>query len=234
MSEIKKVFGIIIALFFAVLIMSFIVGAVINLVLPPSEAVYGDEVVVDIGENDFLVATLKGCAKVSEEKIPDASFKTSAGQFSYFDAKNITYVDTQGRKDYLIVWKSTPDKYYDFKNGSVNQYVSAYLTDSDAKCFIEYSYENGEVYGIILGCDNIQYSESDLMYSILGLNRTGFSLSYTTPSSSYVSYDSGNHYHTVIPDRYTLSRTDPGAYYDHYEYGDDYGIDDYLEVEGYD
>lgn len=234
MSEIKKVFGIIIALFFAVLIMSFIVGAVINLVLPPSEAVYGDEVVVDIGENDFLVATLKGCAKVSEEKIPDASFKTSAGQFSYFDAKNITYVDTQGRMDYLIVWKSTPDKYYDFKNGSVNQYVSAYLTDRDAKCFMEYSYENGEVYGIILGCDNIQYSESDLMYSILGLNRTGFSLSYTTPSSSYVSYDSGNHYHTVIPDRYTLSRTDPGAYYDHYEYGDDYGIDDYLEVEGYD
>ncbi len=234
MSDIKKVLGIIVALFFAVLIMSFIVGAVINLVVPPSEALYSDEVVVDIGENNFLVATLKSCAKIAEEKIPDGSFKTSDGQFSYFDAKNITYVDMDGRKDYMIVWKSTPDKYFDFENKSVNQYISAYLTDRDAKCFIEYSYENNEVYGIILGCDNIPYSEYDLMFNILDLNRTGFDLVYTTPSSSYSSYDSGSHYHTVVPDRYTLSRTDPGAYYDHYEYGDNYEIDNYLESEGFD
>ena len=46
-------------------------------------------------------------------------------------------------------------------------------------------------------------------------------------------FGSQNHYHTVVGDRYSLSRDDLDAYYNHYEYGDDYGIDDYLEVEGY-
>ena len=116
-------------------------------------------------------------------------------------------------------------------------YISDYAKDGKSKCFIEYSYESKEVYGIILGTDNIRYSESDLMYEILDLNSSGFKLSYTTiyPTSTSGSFSgSQNHYHTVVGDRYSLSRSDPGAYYDHYEYGDDYGIDDYLEVEGYD
>ncbi len=37
-----------------------------------------------------------------------------------------------------------------------------------------------------------------------------------------------------MPDRHSLSRSDPGSYYDHYEYGDNYEIDDYLESQGYD
>ena len=86
---------------------------------------------------------------------------------------------------------------------------------------------------------NKDISESKLIYDILGLNRTGFDLVYSSTSSKQPSYSSsyssgGNHYHTVVPDRYTLSRTDPGAYYDHYEYGDNYDIDNYLESEGYD
>lgn len=79
----------------------------------------------------------------------------------------------------------------------------------------------------------------------------GSIINLLAPPSEEVSYDNnivelegGNaaisngggsgHYHTVVPDRYSLSRTDPGAYYDHYEYGDNYDIDDYLEFEGYD
>lgn len=236
MSKLKKVAVILIALFIAMLVMGFVIGSIVNLIIPPSEALYSDEVVEDIGGDNFLVAKLDGCLKVNEENIPDASFKTSGGQFSYFDAKNISYVDTSGRKGYFIVWKAIPDKYDIFENKNVNQYVSDYLTDINAKCFIEYSHENNCVYGIILGCDNIYYGESNLMYDILGLNRTGFELSYSDYGTSYGgSYSSGaDHYHTVIPDRYTLSRTDPGAYYDHYEYGDNYDIDDYLESEGYD
>ena len=73
------------------------------------------------------------------------------------------------------------------------------------------------------------------MYEILGLDENGFDLVYTNNAPSY-SYSSSpsSHYHTVVPDRYSLSRSDPGAYYDHYEYGDNYEIDDYLESEGYD
>lgn len=35
---------------------------------------------------------------------------------------------------------------------------------------------------------------------------------------------SGNHYPTVVPDRYTLSRSDSGVYYDSYEYEDNYEV----------
>ena len=78
-------------------------------------------------------------------------------------------------------------------------------------------------------------SESKFLYDILSLDKNSFNLVYTQPvQQSYGGTSSGSHYHTVVPDRYTLSRTDPGAYYDHYEYGDNYAIDDYLEVEGYD
>ncbi len=73
------------------------------------------------------------------------------------------------------------------------------------------------------------------MYDILGLNKSGFALVYSHVVPYHGNYHStGSSYHTVVPDRYTLSRTDPGAYYDHYEYGDNYDIDNYLESEGYD
>lgn len=231
----KHIAIILIAIFMVLLIFGFVVGTIVNVFFTPPQASYSDEVVEKIGGDDFLVATLKHCLKVSEENIPDASFKTSTGTYSWYDAKKITFVDTSGRKEYMVVWKSAPDKYpYDVSK-KVNQYTSDYLTDRNAKCFIEYSWEDNCVYGIVLGTDNITCSESKLMYTILGLNKDGFDLSYTAPTtSSGSSLSSGNHYHTVVGDRYTLSRTDPGSYYDHYEYGDDYGIDDYLESEGYD
>lgn len=234
MSRVKKVAVILVAIFIAMLVIGFSVGSIANLIFTPSEAIHSDKIIEDIGGDGFLTATLKGCLKVHEEKIQDGSFKTSSGKFDYFDAKNITYVDTDGKKDYLIVWKTTPDKYPNFKDKTENQYISAYLTDIDAKCFIEYSYEHDCVYGIIIGTGNISYSEYDLMYDILNLNRTGFDLVYTDLETGGGYYSSGSHYHTVVPDRYTLSRTDPGAYYDHYEYGDNYDIDNYLESEGYD
>lgn len=68
----------------------------------------------------------------------------------------------------------------------------------------------------------------------------------TTSSSSPSSSSSSSHHHgsgygssshsdyDVRDSRYELSRRDPGAYYDHYEYGEDYDIDDYLESEGFD
>jgi hypothetical protein len=65
----------------------------------------------------------------------------------------------------------------------------------------------------------------------------------------YSPTDSGTHYYTgdsagssggsahydgvdTSPD--TFARNDPDWYYDHYEYGDNPDIDDYLESEGYD
>jgi len=229
MSRIKLIVGVVAVLLVAVLLFSFF--------STPSKADYYDNFTEDIGGDGFLVANLTHALKIGETNIPDGSFKASTGEYNYFGAKNISYVDYVGAKDYIVVWKTTPDKYsfFDTKN-KVNQYVSDYSKSSDEKCFIEYSYENNAVYGIIIGSENnITFKESELMYEILGLDENGFNLVYTTKAPSYsYSSSSGGHYHTVVPDRYTLSRTDPGAYYDHYEYGDNYDIDNYLESEGYD
>lgn len=203
--------------------------------LAPSKANADDVIFEAIGGDDFLNATLKGCVKISEENIPDGTFNTNVGEFGYYNAKNISYVDTQGRHGYMIVWKTTPDKYNFNTSSNVNLYLSAYLTDRNAKTFIEYSYENKNVYGIILGSDEITYSESELIYVILGLNPYGFDLSYSGDSTttSSASTTSSDHYHTVVEDRYSLSRNDPDSYYDYYEYGDNYEIDNYLESQGY-
>ena len=221
----------------AILILLILIIGIPLIILTPPKAHYEDTVFEAIGGDEFLNVTLKHCLKIDEKNIPDASFQTSAGEIKYFDAKNITYVDTFGNKDYFIVWKTTPDKYNWVKNNDINQYISTYLRgDVKGKCFVEYSYEDKYVYGVMVSTVTHDYSESELIYDILGLNRSGFDLTYSSTPPSYSTYSpsqSGG-YHTVVPDRYTLSRTDPGAYYDHYEYGDNYDIDDYLESEGYD
>ena len=235
MSKAKKVAVILVAIFIALLIIAFVAGSVFNMIFPPSEASYSDEVVVDISGDGVVIATLDDCLKVSEEDIPDGNFRTALGTDLFWkDAKNITYVDTYGKKGNMIVWKTSPDGYNIFDADRIS-FVSDYLDSSDKNCFLVNHPEKNAVYGIIIGNENISYVESQLLYNILGLNRTEYSLTYGSSSySSGISADTSSHYHTVVPDRYTLSRTDPGAYYDHYEYGDNYDIDDYLESEGYD
>lgn len=235
MSKAKKVAVILVAIFIALLIIAFVAGSVFNMIFPPSEASYSDEVVVDIGGDGVVIATLDDCLKVSEEDIPDGNFRTALGTDLFWkDAKNITYVDTYGKKGNMIVWKTSPDGYNIFDADRIS-FVSDYLDSSDKNCFLVNHPEKNAVYGIIIGNEHISYVESQLLYNILGLNRTEYSLTYGSSSySSGISADTSSHYHTVVPDRYTLSRTDPGAYYDHYEYGDNYDIDDYLESEGYD
>ena len=209
-----------------------------NLLEPPKADYENDVVFENIAGDDFLNVTIKHCLKIDEKDIPDGSFSTSEGEIKYYDAKNITYVDSFGNQDYFIIWKIDSGKYDWVKtNESINQYVSCYLTgDAEGKCFVEYSYEENSVYGVMLSTAEHDCSEAKLIYEILGLNPEGFSLAYSSTQSSYGGYSSGSgsHYHTVVPDRYTLSRTDPGAYYDHYEYGDNYEIDNYLESEGFD
>ena len=207
--------------------------------LAPPKADYENDVVFEkIGGDDFLNVTIKHCLKIDEKDISDDSFSTSEGEIKYYNAKNITYVDSFGNQDYFIIWKTDSGKYDWVKtNESINQYVSCYLTgDIGGKCFVEYSYEDNSVYGVMLSTAEHYCSEAKLIYEILGLNPDGFDLAYSSTQSNYGGYSSNydSHYHTVVPDRYTLSRTDPGAYYDHYEYGDNYEIDNYLESEGFD
>ena len=237
MSKLKKIAIILAVLFVALLIFSFLAGSIINFLVPPSEALSSDSVVEDIGGDNALVATLEGCVEVGREDIPHETFKTRSGrELQWSNARNISFVDTSGRTGNMIVWKDSPDNYEGIPANNNVSYISDYLEASSNPCFLVHFPEKNSVYGIIVVSDEISYLENNLLYSILDLNSSEFPATYTQPSSSSsYSYNSGSsHYHTVVPDRYTLSRTDPGAYYDHYEYGDNYDIDDYLESEGYD
>ena len=234
MSNPKKIAVLLLALLVATIVVSFVVGSVINMIVPPSQASFGDEIVEDIGKDGVLIATLDDCLKLEEKAISDGDFKTHLGQeLSWRNARNISYVDAYGNHGYMIVWKDAPDNYPSISDDSVIRYISDSLDSMKGECFLVHFPEENAVYGIIINTDEIACPESVLLYGILGLNQSDFPPTYQQTSSSY-STGGSNHYHTVIPDRDTLSRTDPGAYYDHYEYGDNYDIDDYLESEGYD
>jgi len=235
MSKFKEIAVLLIALLVAMIVVSFVVGSVINMLTPPSEASPDDVIVENIGGDNVLVATLDHCLKLGENGIADGSFKTRLGQeLSWRNAKNISYVDSYGSHGYLIVWKDDPNNYNFVLDNSKSSYISDSLESIRGQCFVLYSPEKNAVYGIIVNTDEVACTEYELLYDILGLNSTEFTPTYqhTTGSGGYSS--GSDHYHTVVPDRYTLSRSDPGAYYDHYEYGDNYAIDDYLESEGYD
>lgn len=219
----------------AAIIILLVLWLLVSWLTPPSRADSDDYFTEDIGNDGFLVANFTSCLKLNEEGVPDGTFHGSMGDYEYCDAKNISYLDYAGCHNYLIVWKTAPEKYgFDTKSG-IDQYISDYAPEENKTCFIEYSCENNAAYGIIVCQEYTKLSEKRLMYKVLGLSSDEFDLVYSKQVPSYSSGGSyRDHYHTVIPDRYTLSRTDPGAYYDHYEYGDNYDIDSYLESQGYD
>ena len=156
MSNAKKVAVIIAGIFVALLVISFVVGSMINIFIPPSEALFGDKLIEDIGGDNALVATLDGCLKVSEESIPDGNFITQSGQsLSWFDAKNITFVDVYGYKGNMIVWKAPIEKYSVLRDVDGGGYISDYINSSDKNCFLVHFSGSDAVYGIILDNENI-------------------------------------------------------------------------------
>ena len=65
-EKIKKIAILTIGAYLAMFIIVNGANLIGSAIFPPSEANIGDEVVIDIRGNNFLVATFKGYAKVSE------------------------------------------------------------------------------------------------------------------------------------------------------------------------
>ena len=179
---------------------------------------------------------MDGCVKVSEKDIPDAYFDTKLiTNLSWSDAKNISYVDTSGRKGNMIVWKASPDR-YSVLDSNTTSYISDYVDGFNGTCFMEYNPKTDEVYGIIVVSDDINYSEYTLLYKILGLDKSQFLQTYSSSSAtgSY-GYSGGyGHYGGVDTSPRAIASTSPDWFYDSYDYGDYDDIDEYLESEGYD
>ena len=83
---------------------------------------------------------------------------------------------------------------------------------------------------MVIGCissltlNSYSSSDSKSHYYSSGSGSSSGS-SHSTHSSHYSGVDDSPH---------TIARNDPDWYYDHYEYGDNPDIDDYLESQGYD
>ena len=234
MSKAKEIIIFLVVAYIVILIIGFAVGSITNMIFPPAQAVYGEEVVEDIGGDGILVATLDNCVKVGEESIPDDAFDTNLiTNLSWSGAKNISYVDTSGNKGNMIVWKTTPDR-YSVLNSSVS-YISDYVNNDNGVCFMQYSPKTNSVYGIIIGSNNISYTESELMYTILDLDRSDYKATYSSSSysSGYGGYGT-SHYGGVDTSPGAIASTSPDWFYDYYDYGDYDDIDEFLESEGYD
>nr|WP_295163263.1 hypothetical protein [uncultured Methanobrevibacter sp.] len=199
-----------------------------------------DGIAEDIGGDGILKLNIPYCTKLGEKDIPDGSFSNLNGDnFTWKNAKNISFTDEMGFDSYVIVWKTSPDDYNIDTSSDKDQFISGYTPRYQDIYFLEYSKSKNTVYGVILGNHNQLYSQSDLVYDMLGFDESQLNVSssvtgnlLSSPSSSSGS-SSGSHY-GVDTSPYGLAKNDPGAYYDHYEYGDNYKIDDYLESQGFD
>ncbi len=200
-----------------------------------------DGIYEDIGGDGILKLNISYCTKLGEKTIPDASFSNLNGDnFTWKNAKNISFSDEMGFDSYVIVWKASPEDYNLDTSSDKDQYLSGYTPRYQDIYFLEYSKNKNTVYGVILGNHNQLYSQSDLVYDMLGFDESQIDVSSAvtgnllSSGSSSSSGGSGSHYGGVDTSPYHLAKNDPGAYYDHYEYGDNYKIDDYLESQGFD
>lgn len=77
----------------------------------------------------------------------------------------------------------------------------------------------------LLTMDTYSPSHSNTHYYDVGSGSSSGSYSHSSHSSHYGGVDTSPN---------TIAKNDPDWYYDHYEYGDNPDIDDYLESQGYD
>lgn len=196
---------------------------------------------IDVGiNNPFITAHLENCTILNEERIPDGNFTTDSNYtFPYENARKITYEINGSVRDYMIVWECGLDSYLDeivYFNDYLNFYSDNVSQPIMGVCYIEQSSGGNYIDGIILDCENISYTEAELVREIIGHYDYGVTsdpeIEIPKAPVSFDSYDS--HYHGPVIDKYDLVRNDPYSYYDYFDYEDDMAIDDYMYDNGYD
>ena len=119
----------------------------------------------------------------------------------------------------------------------------------DAYCEVQYANGVKKRYPLIFNKDSSQ-SKLIIIIVFFILIVVGISMIMSLTSNSYHSTSThtsphtsthrstgsssgGSHYRGVDDSPSTIARNDPDWYYDHYEYGDNNKIDDYLESQGF-
>ena len=190
-----------------------------------------------LGDGTLTRATFDNCTKISQENIAPGNFTTIHNYtFHWENAYKVTYKNNEGQTDYFIIWCcNLSEEYYVLSSfHDLYEYYSDYTNDNNSVIYVESPNEDC-VCGILVDTQNISYSEEDLVHGILGL------------SSMYELTNSGYHYnppidvHDASPHHYTphksskssndawdMAINDPDWYYDHYDYGYNGDIDEYL------
>lgn len=189
---------------------------------------------VDMGYLTLTSAKFDNCTQINREGISPGNFTTIHNQTFHWDkAYKTTYKNNEGKIDYFITWQSEASEEYDFLYSVhvLGYYYSDY-TDNGV-VYMEIPPNEDYVYGILVDTQNITYSEEDLVHGILGL------------SSVYELTNSGYHYNPPIDvidasshdyhphkssssEQWDMAINDPYWYYEHYDYGDNGEIDQYL------
>lgn len=189
-----------------------------------------------IGHGTSTRANFDNCIQINSEGISSGSITTIHNQTFHWDkAHKITYKNNEGKIDYFIIWQSNTNEEYYFLYSfhELNAYYSDYSKDNKSVVYMEIPPNEDYVYGILVDTQNITYSEEDLVHGILGL------------SSVYELTNSGYHYNPPIDvidasshdyhphkssssEQWDMAINDPYWYYEHYDYGDNGEIDQYL------
>ena len=212
---------------------------IVMLLLPTAMAM--EDVSIPLGDYPFLNANFENCTITDQVRIKDFNLTTESNYtFPVQNAKKITYQINDSVEDFLIIWQCSDEEYFETLSSlhDLSYFYSDYTTKPvNGVCFMEIPSRSDDVYGIILDCENITYTEEDLVHHILGLYSYGLT-SDQYPDITFNGlggyYQSSSHYNGPVTDPYDIARNDPYAYYDYFDYEDNIDIDEYLYDYGYD
>ena len=182
---------------------------------------------------DINFERFENCTKISQEPIGPGSVTTIHNITMHWqNGLKITYKNNEGKQDYFIVWKcNISDEYYFLFNlHELSYHYSDYAKDNKSVVYVNLG-THERVYGILVDTQNITYSEEELVHGILGhynyeLTNSGFH--YNPPIDVHDASHHHTSYKSLRGDQWDMAINDPDWYYDHYDYGDNGDVDEYL------
>lgn len=205
---------------------------ILTLIMPVIHA--EDNSGIKLSDYGFIFGKMDNCTKISEEKIPSGNFTTIHNYtFHYENAYKITYKNNEGKIDYFIIWdcEDTPEYHILHTLHELNNYYSDYTQDNKSIVYMEIK-NVGYIHGILVDTQNISYSEEYFVHKILGLydyELTNSGYHYNPPIDLI---DASPHEYqphgSSISEQWDMAINDPDWYYEHYDYGDNGKIDQYL------
>lgn len=231
-QSIKRAVIFLALIFIIIIILGLAAGVISFLTSPPSFASYHDNVTLDIGEDGYLIAKIDKALAYDSKSIENGEVNSSEGMIEWKNARNVSFVDTSGKRCYAIVWKE-PLKDTSLEVDDLASEAHLYGNIHNQKgmfavYYLQYNPENQYVYGIILDNNGNNYDLNDLLYDILNLSKS--KVNYH--DYSYGGYSSPR-YGGVDTSPSRVAYSDPDWYYDYYDYGDYDYLDEYLESQGY-